>query len=331
MRHRGTVHLLVGACVAIAACDSSVPPEVVVPNALRITPESLSFDAIGDTIRVRATLIDGNGRELPGTPRVTWSTNTLAVRVDTGGLVRAASAGPFLVVATTGRLQGAAVGSVRQTPVTVTVTPEIDSVVGQTGAAFYTAVVRDRLGNVIVNPTVAWQSSNDSVATVQEGAAISQGSGIAIISATSGSARGEARIVVSRPPWHHVITASSPALEGDTIRDVTIRILDRHGRPILRDADVRVVARFLNGDSSVQVVRSQGAVAKPGALVARAAGVARLMVGTQVPFGMRVDSRRLGAPTAGGRTPAVNSETEPSSLAAPLHPWRRTCRLTVSA
>lgn len=273
---RRKIWAVVGGMCLAAACDKPVPQEVLVPHHLRVTPESLLFDAIGDTIRVRATVVDEQDRPVSGSFRITWSSAGPGAQVDSTGLVRSAAAGPVSVIAASGRFSGTAVGQVVQAPVTLTVTPPLDSVITHSGGVPFAARVRDRLGADITNATVTWQSSNDSVARVTNGFATAQGSGMATIIASAGPARGEARLMVSLPPTYLRVTAPPRALEGDTASGVTVRVLDRMERPVVRDALVRLTGRHLNGDSTTVVATSSGPVARFDRVPFPIPGVSRL-------------------------------------------------------
>ncbi|WP_419949772.1 Ig-like domain-containing protein [Candidatus Palauibacter sp.] len=132
-----------------------------------VTPSSLDFEALGDTIRARAEVSDEDGHPIP-MPAVTWaSDDTTVATVDPTGLVTAAGEGTATIEATVGTAIGAAQVAVQQAPDSMEVTsPGSALAIGD--SMQFTATVFDRNGHPVGGLTVAWSSSNPAVATVDD-------------------------------------------------------------------------------------------------------------------------------------------------------------------
>jgi hypothetical protein len=86
--------------------DANGPPEPSGGIASVVVTAARSTLAPGDTLRLTAQVMDGDGRVLPNAA-VTWSSTTAAVAsVDAGGLVTADSIGATTIVATAGGREG---------------------------------------------------------------------------------------------------------------------------------------------------------------------------------------------------------------------------------
>lgn len=72
----------------LTACgnDSPVEPSVQVPARIDITPGSITFESIGQTVTLTAVVIDTNQKEITGAV-VEWSTNNPMVAAVTQGTV----------------------------------------------------------------------------------------------------------------------------------------------------------------------------------------------------------------------------------------------------
>lgn len=199
------------------------------PVAVASVTVSLAEAALlpGQSTRATATLRDGSGAVLIGRA-VSWtSTNASVASVSSGGDVSALAAGTTTIVATSGTTSGSATLTVNPAPViTVAValgTPSLT--VGQTTQA--TATLRDANGNVLTDRAVAWNSTDNAVATVSASGLVSAlSAGTATIVATSETKTGSAVLTVSPVPVATVTVtlASSSLVAGQTTQaSVTLR------------------------------------------------------------------------------------------------------------
>ncbi|HSJ76024.1 MAG TPA: Ig-like domain-containing protein, partial [Gemmatimonadales bacterium] len=110
--YTGTLYAL----VLLSGCGSGTEPNG--PANITLNPPSLSFNAIGQTQQLSATVTDPQGN--PITAAVTWSTSDPAgVSVSSSGAVTAAGSGSAEVTATAGSVHAVAEVTVSQTPTQV--------------------------------------------------------------------------------------------------------------------------------------------------------------------------------------------------------------------
>ena len=173
--------------------------EAPVPTTVAVVPDSVSLAALGDTARLAAEVRDQIGRVMEG-EAVSWTSgDTLVAAVDSVGLVMAVWNGVAAITARAGSASGSAAASVMQQARSVTVLPSSDTVaLGDT--ARMAAEAFDENGYTVVDAAFTWSSSDTSVAPVDSlGLVRGIGEGVAAITATAGSAGGNATITVANP------------------------------------------------------------------------------------------------------------------------------------
>ena len=84
----------------------------------------MTLDALGDTIRLAATVLNQNGDAMSGVPIGYKSTDASVVRVDGFGLVTAIGNGSAVVTAASGAATGVATVTVEQMVAQVRVSPD---------------------------------------------------------------------------------------------------------------------------------------------------------------------------------------------------------------
>jgi uncharacterized protein YjdB len=196
--------------------SSSITVSVAPVNTVTVTPSNATLVlGVTPTQQLSAQLKDINGNVLTGRA-VTWnSSNTSVATVDATGLVTAVSAGgPVTITATSEGKNGTSSITVSVAPVnTVTVTPPSATLVlGVTPTQQLTAQLKDVSGNILSGRSVAWSSSNASVATVDPNGlvtAISAG-GPVTITATSEGKSGSSSVSVTLAPVNSV-TVTPPS------------------------------------------------------------------------------------------------------------------------
>ena len=222
-------------------------------HAAAVTPGEAALVA-GDTIRLSAEAYDANGFRIE-TAEFVWTSRDAAVaEVDAAGLVRAVAEGEARIAATSGAVFADATVTVRPEARTMFVTPSAATLYpGDTVRV--AAEVWDRSRGVAVDATVAWESSNASVAKVgAAGLVRAAGVGDATITATSGAASATARVaVVERSDRGALVslyrsTAGPGWVNQDNwLTDAPIR--DWHGVAV--DGDGRVVGLELPSNNLV--------------------------------------------------------------------------------
>ena len=168
------------------------------PTTVTVTPGTLEFTALGDTLRLMAEVMDQLGRPIKGDPVAWESGDTLVATVDSAGLVTAAGNGAATITAAAGAASGTAVVTVTQSVRSVTVSPSADTIApGDT--LRLEAEALDENGHRVAGARFTWSSSNTSVATVESGLVRGVGEGMATLTATAGDAHGTADVTVMNP------------------------------------------------------------------------------------------------------------------------------------
>jgi serine/threonine-protein kinase len=209
----------------VSAPAASVTP---VPTALRITRAPTTLQS-GETGPVSATVEDQDGREM--NRPVTWASSDVNVARIRNGQVEGLAEGRATLTARAGALSSQTTVQVVAVPVaSVAVDPgRLDLLVGGP-AAVLRASPTAADGASLTDRLVAWQSSDQNVATVSPtGRVTPVGAGTATISATSGGVSGSAQIqvrapVAAAPPPS--APAASPTAPAQPVPDPQIAIGD---------------------------------------------------------------------------------------------------------
>jgi len=142
---------------------ASAESVTVSPSAATLSP--------GDSVQLVARVTDKYGNVLDG-PSVLWaSTNDVVAEVTEGGLVRAMSAGPATVQATSGSAQGTTSVTVEGTaianqPPTATISsPSQDAVIKAGGSVTFAGTAGDADGTVVSH---RWSFGDGTTATVED-------------------------------------------------------------------------------------------------------------------------------------------------------------------
>ena len=241
------------------SASQSFAAEVMAVTATRltITPGSMAFTAIGQTVQLSADVLDQLGRPISDAS-VAWSSGDDAIAtVDAAGGVTAAGNGETAITATSGAAADTARIFVRQTVHSMTVTPTSGTLTALGDTLRLVAVVRDPNGNAVVNAAVTWSSDDTSVVTVDpDGLATAAGNGEATVTAKSGAVSGSARLTVDRTAASVDVSPSVDTLTalGDTLRLAAV-VRDANGHAV-GDADVT----WSSSDASVVTVDPDGLV-----------------------------------------------------------------------
>ena len=234
------------------------------PVALSLTPEAVTFRALGDTLRLVAEATDANGHPIP----VAWSSSdTVVARVDDSGLVTAAGNGTATITATAGGDAASAAVTVEQEVVAVSVTPEEVAFHALGDTLRLVAEAADANGRPV---PVAWSSSDTVVARVDDsGLVTAAANGTATITATAGRKAGSATVTVEQEAVVLRLTPEEVAFRalGDT-RRLVAEATDANGHP--------VAVAWSSSNPSVAQVDDSGLVTAAGngtaTITARAGG-----------------------------------------------------------
>lgn len=213
-----------------AAADTAQVLVRQLPHTLAVLPETLTFTALYDTLRLSATARDRNGHALTevSPTDILWRTGDAVIaEVDGGGRVIGKRLGDSYVTAElTCDCVSPVFASVKvdPEPAELLVSPgQLGLSVGQNGLLQATA--RDRKGNTIVGAQMRWESHAPQVAAVDGGGMVSGlSAGTAAISASWRNQTGTSLVQVAEaapPPVASVtVTPTSAALGAlmDTVR-----------------------------------------------------------------------------------------------------------------
>lgn len=239
------------------------------PHSVRIPPpERRIFDALEDTVRLTAAVLDPNGRPIADAV-VSWaSADTSTVTVDPEGLATAVATGAAFVRATLGELADSVIAEVRQVPAGVRIRPAESPLVFEAlgDTLRLSAVVVDANGHAIPGLSVSWATSRAAVAAIDdEGLLTAAGNGHAVITATALSASGSTLVEVQQVATSMSVESPLELLAMDDSLRVRAEAFDAGGSPIVH-------ARFTWTSSDTAVAT----VTPPGWVYATGVGVAEI-------------------------------------------------------
>ncbi len=195
----------------------SVPPPVV--SSITVSPPMVSIET-GETQQFEAVALTADGMTIPGVTFNWTSSDMMVATVDDMGLATGVGAGSAAITATVDDVSGTAMLMVSVPPPVVSsvmVSPPMASIeTGETQQFEAVALTSD--GTAVPGVTIAWTSSDTTVATVDDsGLATGVGAGSAAITATVGDVSGTAMLMVSvPPPVVSSITVSPPMASIET-------------------------------------------------------------------------------------------------------------------
>jgi len=225
---------------------------------------------VTQTKQFTATTKDAQGNTLTGR-LVTWgSSNTNVATVDATGLATAKALGTATITATSEGKSGTATLTVNPVPVfSVSITPPSPDTVFLGYTTQLTAVTKDSIGGILTGRTVAWQSNNTGIATVNASGLVSAvAAGSTSITATSEGKSGSNTLVSMKAPVGTVtVTPSSDSVT--TAGSANTRVLT---------ATVTDVKGTVVTDRSVSWTSTPGSVAT----VAPASGASTTVTGKGV-------------------------------------------------
>ena len=209
------------------------PPPVDPPVATTVTvsPASAMLSALGETVQLTATVLDQRGQAMSGVT-VTWASSDGAVAsVGANGVVTAVTNGSASVTATVGNASGSATVTVSQQAANVSVSPDAVTLSSVGDTVRMSAEAFDSRGNAIADAGFLWSTDDGTVASVDaSGLVTAVRSGSASITATSGTASGDASVEVLVELAGLEVTPADTTLFslGDTLQ-LTVQGLDANG------------------------------------------------------------------------------------------------------
>ena len=233
-----------------------------VPTTVAVTPDTVAFNAVGQTARLATEVRDQIGRPMEDVA-VSWSSgDTLVATVDSAGLVTAVGGGTATITANAGDVAGAAVVSVMQSAASVTVSPAADTITpGDTLRLLAEAF--DENGHRVQGADFDWASSDVAVVRVDaSGLVTGVAVGRATVTARAGDAAGASEITVENPD-RAALVALYEATDGPNWVDsenwlTDAPLADWYG--VSTNASGRVVRLDLSGrwDNDTEMYRTHG-------------------------------------------------------------------------
>ena len=228
---------------------------------VRVSPDSVTLLAVGDTARLTAKAVDANGHPVDGAGFEWSSGDTTVATVDRAGLVTAVGNGAATVSAASGRAVGSVAVVVEQVVAEVRVSPDSVALRAVRAAWRLSAVAVDAHGHPVDGATLAWSSGDTTVATVDDtGLVTAVGNGSATVTAASGGAEGHAAVVVEQVVTEVRVSPDSVALRAlrDTVRMTAVAV-DANGHPVDESA-----FEWSSGNTAVATVDDTGLVTAVG-------------------------------------------------------------------
>lgn len=262
MRFRNLLLLLsTFLAVALAACGESGTTELEAPRASAVLVEGPDSAMVGDTLGLKATVLDQDGNAMAG-ESVDWSSSNPAVaEVTASGEVHSLSDGNATITAAAGEVSGELELVIWASPAPTAIDVEgPDSLmVGDT--ATLQATVTDQYGEIMTGASVEWTSSDSSVVAVTASGAVDVlAEGTATVTAAAGDAHGELTVRVHpHPPVELTEETITVAALGDTV-PVTATV---SGTTVSVELSLLSETRW-NSDLAVAAVAGEAIVAVGG-------------------------------------------------------------------
>ena len=180
------------------SASASVPVSVMQSaESVVVEPSSTTLMAIGETVQLTASVLDGNGQPMKDAT-VSWSSNDEAVAtVSAQGLVTAVSNGSAQITARSGNASVSVSVTVIQSVGSVVIEPSSATLMSLGETVQLNASVLDQNGQPVSGAVVSWQTSDEGIATVSsQGLVTAVSNGTATITARSGSVSSSAMVTV---------------------------------------------------------------------------------------------------------------------------------------
>lgn len=190
-----------GSAVVTAASGAATGVATVTVEQMvaqvRVSPDSATLIAIGDTLRLKAEALDSQGRGVPGTHEFQWSSNDSVAAVDENGLVTAVANGTALVTATTGTVSGEATVNVEQAVAEVEILPGWVTLFSIGTTAQLHARALDANGTEVPDTEFEWSNDRGAARVSATGLVTAVREGTGVVTATTASVAGSAAVTVS--------------------------------------------------------------------------------------------------------------------------------------
>lgn len=178
--------------------DAPTTPSAPAVERVVVTPPTATV-TVGGTVTVSASARSSTGATLDES--IAWSSSDAGVATVSGGVVTGVGEGTASIRATARGVTGTVAITVAPVPVaSITLSLTVDTLFGGLTQQL-TAAVKDAAGATLTGRTLAWSSSDPSVAQVSgDGLVTARAAGTASITATAGTVSASAEIEVLENP-----------------------------------------------------------------------------------------------------------------------------------
>ena len=192
-------------------------------GSIEIDPQSATLTAVADTVQLTATVYDANKDIVSGATVIWASSDPNVATISTSGLVTAVARGSTTITATSGSESDEADITVDLPAKRIDIDPSSVTLSSVGATEQLTATVYDENSDIISGATVAWASSDTSVATVSlSGLVTAVADGSANITASSDTISASIQVtVMTTSPDRDVLVAIYNATDGDNWKDNT--------------------------------------------------------------------------------------------------------------
>ncbi len=248
------------ATVTVTSGSASASVTVTVQQvaaSLALSADAVSLTALGDTLRLAATVEDSGGSTIVAAG-VTWTAlDSLVATVSADGLVTAISNGTTPIAAISGSALATSTITVAQLADSIALSADSIAFDALSDTLRLTASVTDARGAGVGEAPVTWTSSDTAVARVSTaGLVTSVGNGTAIITAVSDPAARTAHVTVQQAPASILLQPDSVVLSqpGETAA-LAATVFDRLGCVITAPP-----LTWTSSDDAIATVDSSGQV-----------------------------------------------------------------------
>ena len=232
-----------------------------IPGSITLEPDQATLTALGATLQLNATVLDGSDQPIPGAP-VEWdSSNEAVATVSEHGLVTATGNGSARITARSGDAAASTNITVAQAAGRITLEPDQATLTALGATLQLNATVLDGSGQPISGAAVEWASSDESVATVSnEGLVTATGNGNARVTARSGDVTASVEVTVVQAAGRITLTPDQANLTalGETVR-LQAAVIDAGGQTV-----AGAVVEWASSNESVAIVGNDGLVTAAG-------------------------------------------------------------------
>jgi len=207
------------------------------PTSISLTPSSVSFEALGESQQLSATVRDQFGNVMTGVSVGWTSDNPTVAVVNSTGMVTANGIGSASISASVGSASAVTTIAVTQVPAEVRVTPPAHTLEAIGATVQMSAAVNDANGHAITGLSITWASSDPDVVSIEDDTGIAKALtvGSATITASQGSLDGVGEIQVTPIPATLTLVSGSgqTGVVGEVLpQELVVEALDSNGHPV---------------------------------------------------------------------------------------------------